>query len=173
KSTHEIADALERGPWRRGRAARVALARVGCPLGCPSEGYPRRSIGERNLDRHAVLGHCSFLENFPCFLDQLVCTDGVPSGNMAQDQPPRLRCECYLSRLSRRRMPRLLGPLLLLLPKRRLVNQQVRPLRRIDDGCARPGIACEDHGPPATFLPDDSFRDDSPPVSKLDRLTAL
>ena len=29
-------------------------------------------------------------------------------------------------------MPRLLGPLLLLLPKRRLVNQKIRPLCRID-----------------------------------------
>src|SRR5439155_488065 len=89
---------------------------------------------------------------------------------MAQDQSPRFRRECYLSRLARRRMPRLLGPLLLLLPKRRLVNQQVRPLRRIHHRGTRPRVARKHHEPPRTVAPHDTFRSDRPTVGQLNRL---
>src|SRR2546426_11148114 len=88
---------------------------------------------------------------------------------MAQDQPPRLRCECYLSRLARRRMPRLLGPLLLLLPKRRLVNQKIRPLCRIDDRCAGPGVTGEHHEPSRAVGPHNAFRSHGPTVRQSDR----
>src|SRR6185437_15452261 len=103
-----VTDALERGPWRRARAERVALARVGCPLGCPSEGYPRRSIGEWDLDRHPVLRYDRFFEHVPCLLHQLLCTDRVASRDVTQHEAPSLGGQRYLRRFARRRMPRLL-----------------------------------------------------------------
>src|SRR2546425_11500587 len=88
---------------------------------------------------------------------------------MAQDQPPRLRCECYLSRLARRRMPRLLGPILLLPPKRRLVNQKIRPLCRIDARCVGPGVPGEHHEPSRAVGPHNAFRSHGPTVRQSDR----
>src|SRR2546425_12794660 len=61
-------------------------------------------------------------------------------------------------------MPRLLGPLLLLLPKRRLVNQEISPLRRIDHGSTGPGVAGKHHEPPRALGPHNAFRSDCPTV---------
>src|SRR6184192_580042 len=92
---------------------------------------------------------------------------------MAQDQSPRFRRECYLSRLARRRMPRLLGPLLLLLPKRRLVNQQIRPLRRVHHRGTRPRVARENHQPARALRAHDPLGTHRPPVRQSDCLTLL
>src|SRR5207244_3189765 len=45
-------------------------------------------------------------------------------------------------------MPRLLSPLLLLLPKRRLVNQEISPLRRIHHRRAGPRVTGKHDQPP-------------------------
>src|SRR5438309_8958456 len=67
-------------------------------------------------------------------------------------------------------MPRLLRPILLLLPKRRLVNEQIRPLRRIHHGRTGPGIAGKHHQPPRTPRADEAVSCQLSAVSKLDRL---
>src|SRR5205823_5621790 len=70
-------------------------------------------------------------------------------------------------------MPRLLGPLLLLLPKRRLVNQQVRSLRRIHHCRTRPRVPSKHDHAAGTFGPHDPLGAHLPPVRQLDRLTLL
>src|SRR2546426_226580 len=92
---------------------------------------------------------------------------------MAQDQPPRLRCECYLSGLTRGRVPRLIGPLLLPLPTRRLVNQELRPLRRTDHGGARPRVARKNPQPPRALRAPDPLGTPRPPVRQSPRLPFL
>src|SRR5882762_1915172 len=92
---------------------------------------------------------------------------------MTEHETPSLGAQRHLRRLARRRMPRLLGPLLLLLPKRRLVNQEVRPLRRIDDGSTRPRVSRKHHEPPGTLRADNSVRAHRPPVRQSHRLAPL
>src|SRR5207248_4593201 len=70
-------------------------------------------------------------------------------------------------------MPRLLGPLLLLLPKRRLVNQQVRPLRRVHHRGTRPRVARENHQPARALRAHDPLGTHRPPVRQSDCLTLL
>src|SRR5881409_3345906 len=70
-------------------------------------------------------------------------------------------------------MPRLLRPLLLLLPKRRLVNQEISPLRRIDHRCAGPSVAGKHYQPPGTLGTHNPLGAHLPPVHQLDRLAPL
>src|SRR6266550_7873360 len=70
-------------------------------------------------------------------------------------------------------MPRLLGPLLLLLPKRRLVNQEIGPLRRVHHRRAGPSVPGKHHQPPRTLRPDNAVRSHCPPVRQSHRLTSL
>src|SRR5881392_1988846 len=70
-------------------------------------------------------------------------------------------------------MPRLLSPLLLLLPKRRLVNQEISPLRRVDHRRAGPRVTREHDQPPGTLRPDNAVRSHCPPVRQSHRLTFL
>src|SRR6266550_7675341 len=127
----------------------------------------------RHLDRHPVLRNHCLLEHLPCLLHQFLGTDRITRGNVRQHQPPSLRSQRYLSCFARRRMPRLLGPLLLLLPKRRLVNQEISPLRRIDHRCTRTGITGEHHQPPRTLRAYNPLGAHLPPVRQLDRLAPL
>src|SRR5213592_1464844 len=92
---------------------------------------------------------------------------------MTQYEAPSFRGERHLSCFARRRMPRLLGPLLLLLPKRRLVNQQISPLRRIHHRRAGPRVAGKHYQPPRTLRPDNAVRSHCPPVRQSHRLTFL
>src|SRR5213595_2108061 len=92
---------------------------------------------------------------------------------MTEHQAPSLGGERDLRRLARRRMPRLLGPLLLLLPKRRLMDEQISPLRRIDDRRTRPSIARKHDHAPRTLRAHDPLGAHLPPVRQLDRLTFL
>src|ERR1041385_110462 len=140
--------------------------RTGCLTGCcricerrsrdkSCGGRPRRtllgaSVWKRDLDRHPILGDRRLLEHLPCLLDELLGADRVARRDVRQHQAPSLGRERHLRRLARRRMPRLLGPILLLLPKRRLVNQQVRPLRRIHDARTGSRIPGEYDEPPGT-----------------------
>src|SRR5437016_2454477 len=68
-------------------------------------------------------------------------------------------------------MPRLLRPVPLLLPERRLVDQQVRPLRRIHHRRARPRVPGEHDGPPRTLGTDEALSCQLSAVSQLDRLS--
>src|SRR5437879_9800790 len=70
-------------------------------------------------------------------------------------------------------MPRLLRPILLLLPKRRLVNEQIRALRRIHDGRARTRVAREHDEPAGTLGADEAISCQLSAVSKLDRLALV
>src|SRR5438093_5183628 len=70
-------------------------------------------------------------------------------------------------------MPRLLSPLLLLLPKRRLLNQEISPLRRVDHRRAGPRVTREHDQPPGTLRPDNAVRSHCPPVRQSHRLTFL
>src|SRR5438552_18940269 len=70
-------------------------------------------------------------------------------------------------------MPRLLGPLLLLLPKRRLVNQEISPVRRVDHRRAGPSVAGKHHQPPRTLRAHNPLGAHLPPVRQLDRLAPL
>src|SRR5216117_3985549 len=70
-------------------------------------------------------------------------------------------------------MPRLLGPLLLLLPKRRLVNQEISSLRRIHHRRAGPSVAGKHHQPPRTLGTHNPLGAHLPPVRQLDRLAPL
>src|SRR5437899_7039923 len=79
------------------------------------------SVAEGYLDRHPVLRHHRLLEHLARLLHQLLGANRIPRRYVTQYEASRFRGECYLRGLARRRMPRLLGPLLLLLPKRRLV----------------------------------------------------
>src|SRR6266576_471803 len=126
-----------------------------------------------HLYRHPVLRYNRLLKHVTGLLDQLLGTDRITRGNVRQHQPPSLRSQRYLSGLARRRMPRLLGPLLLLLPKRRLVNQEISPLRRIDHRCTRTGITGEHHQPPRTLRAHNPLGAHLPPVRQLDRLAPL
>src|SRR6266480_3299696 len=138
------------------------------------EGRPRRpSVGEWDLYRHPVLRYNRLLKHVTCLLDQLLGTDRITCRNVRQHQPPSLRSQRYLSGLARRRMPRLLGPLLLLLPKRRLVNQEISLLRRVDHGRAGPRVAGKHHQPPRTLRAHNPLGAHPPPVRQLDRLAPL
>src|SRR6266480_2687482 len=138
------------------------------------EGRPRRpSVGEWDLYRHPVLRHNRLFEHVTGLLDQLLGTDRITCRNVRQDQPPSLRTQRYLSGLARRRMPRLLRPLLLLLPKRRLVNQEISPLRRVDHRRAGPRVTGEHHQPPRTLRAHNPLGANLPPVRQLDRLAPL
>src|SRR5437660_12041632 len=64
-------------------------------------------------------------------------------------------------------MPRLLGALLLVLPKRRLVNQQVRPLRRIHHRSTGTRIAGEYDDPPRAVASHNALRSNRPTVRQL------
>src|SRR5205809_4616776 len=92
---------------------------------------------------------------------------------MTQYEAPSFRGQRDLSGLARRRMPRLLGPLLLLLPKRRLVNQEISPLRRIDHRRAGPRVTGKHHQPPRALGTDNPLGAHLPPVRQLDRLAPL
>src|SRR5882762_469456 len=92
---------------------------------------------------------------------------------MTEHETPSLGAQRYLRRLARRRMPRLLGPLLLLLPKRRLVDQEIRPLRRIDHGGTRPRVTGEDDQPARALWAHNPLGTHRPPVRQLDRLAPL
>src|SRR5213592_3554197 len=92
---------------------------------------------------------------------------------MTQYEAPSFRGERHLSCFARRRMPLLLGPLLLLLPKRRPVNQQISPLRRIHHRRAGPRVAGKHYQPPWTLRPDNAVRSHCPPVRQSHRLTFL
>src|SRR5216110_340781 len=70
-------------------------------------------------------------------------------------------------------MPRLLSPLLLFLPKRRLVNQEISTLCRIHHRCAGPSVAGKHYQPPRTLRPDNAVRSHCPPVRQSHRLTFL
>src|SRR5713101_4107979 len=85
---------------------------------------PRRSVTERDIDLHSVLRYHRFFEHLPRLLHELLGADRVAGRDVAQDQPLRTRGERHLGGFARRRVPRLLRPILLLLPKRRLVNEQ-------------------------------------------------
>src|SRR5207247_11261460 len=92
---------------------------------------------------------------------------------MTQYEAPNFGGKCYLSGFPRRRMPRLLRPLLLLLPKRRLVNQEISPLRRIHHRRAGPRVTGKHDHPPGTLRPDNAVRSHCPPVRQSHRLTFL
>src|SRR5438445_6478548 len=125
---------------------------------------PTVLIAERNVDFHSVLRHHRLLEHLPRLLHQLLRADRVARRDVAQDQTLRIRGERHLGGLPRRRVPRLLRPILFLLPERRLVNEQIRPLRRVHDGRARTRVAREHHASSLTLLPYDSLRYDFPAV---------
>src|SRR5438552_16308 len=84
---------------------------------------PRTLVVERHLYRHPILRDDGLLEHVPRLLDKLLSADRVACRYMRQHEAPGLRCQSNLGSLARRRMPRLLGPVLLFLPKGRLVNQ--------------------------------------------------
>src|SRR2546427_7779323 len=132
-----------------------------------------RLVRKGNLDRHPVLRYNRLSEHVTCLLDQLLGTDRITCRNVRQDQPPSLRRQRHLSCFGRRRMPRLLSPLLLLLPKRRLVNQQISPLRRIDHRRAGPSVAGKHYQPPRTLRAHNPLGAHLPPVRQLDRLAPL
>src|SRR5436189_3413930 len=92
---------------------------------------------------------------------------------MTQYEAPSFRGQRHLSCFPRRRMPRLLSPLLLLLPKRRLVNQEISPLRRIDHRRAGPRVTGKHDHPPGTLWPDNAVRSHCPAVRQSHRLTFL
>src|SRR5205807_3767384 len=69
--------------------------------------------------------------------------------------------------------PRLLGALLLLLAKRRLMDEQIRPLRRIHHSRTRPRVPGKHDDAPGTLRADDAVRTYCPPVRQLHRLTLL
>src|SRR5207247_99365 len=92
---------------------------------------------------------------------------------MTQYEAPNFGGKCYLSGFPRRRMPRLLRPLLLLLPKRRLVNQEISPLRRIHHRRAGPRVTGKHDRAPGTLRPDNAVRSHCPPVRQSHRLTFL
>src|SRR5207253_4297324 len=123
ESTDEIG-----GKGRQGRqraARRWTSGSPGATAYFCRGGRPRRtpSVAEGNLYRHPILCHHRLLEHLARLLHQLLGTNRVPRGDVRQDESPSLGRQRDLRRFARRRMPRLLGPLLLLLPKRRLVNQ--------------------------------------------------
>src|SRR2546426_180153 len=126
-----------------------------------------------HLYRHPVLRNNRLLKHVTCLLDQPLGTDRITCRNVRQPQPPSLRSQRYLSCFARRRMPRLLGPLLLLLPKRRLVNQEISPLRRIDPRRAGPRVTGEHHQPPRALGTHNPLGAHLPPVRQLDRLAPL
>src|SRR5439155_20752150 len=136
---------------------------------CPST----RPVCKANLNPHPILCDRRLRKNFPPFLYQLLGTNRVPRRHMTQYEAPSFRGERHLSCFARRRMPRLLGPLLLLLPKRRLVNQQISPLRRIHHRRAGPRVAGKHYQPPRTLRPDNAVRSHCPPVRQSHRLTFL
>src|SRR2546425_7192810 len=70
-------------------------------------------------------------------------------------------------------MPRLFSPVLLLLPERRLVNQEIGPLRRIDDRRAGPRVTGEHHQPPRPLRTHNPLGAHPPPVRQFDRLAPL
>ncbi len=88
---------------------------------------------------------------------------------MRQHQAPSLGRQRHLRRLLRRRMPRLLRPLLLLLPKRRLVDQEIGPRRRIHDRRAGPRVAGKHDEPPRSLGANKAVSRQLSAVSKLDR----
>src|SRR6266576_3571927 len=132
-----------------------------------------RLVRKGNLDRHPVLRYNRLSEHVTCLLDQLLGTDRITCRNVRQDQPPSLRRQRHLSCFARRRMHRLLGPLLLLLPKRRLVNQEISPLRRIDHRRAGPRVTGKHYQPPRTLRTHNAVRGHCPPVRQSHRLTSL
>src|SRR2546430_6113711 len=67
-------------------------------------------------------------------------------------------------------MPGLLRPILLLFPERRLVNEQIRALRRVHYCRTGPGIPCKHHQPARTPRADEAVSCQLSAVSKLDRL---
>src|SRR5436309_4381715 len=92
---------------------------------------------------------------------------------MTQYEAPNFGGKCYLSGFPRRRMPRLLSPLLLLLPKRRLVNQEISPLRRIHHRRAGPRVTGKHDQPPRALRAHNPLGAHLPPVRQLDRLAPL
>src|SRR5947209_884734 len=70
-------------------------------------------------------------------------------------------------------MPRLLGALLLLLPKRRLMDEQIRPLRSVDDASTGPRVTREHNQPTRPLRAHDPLGAHCPPVRQCDRLTFL
>src|SRR5947209_201491 len=70
-------------------------------------------------------------------------------------------------------MPRLLGALLLLLRKRRLMDEQIRPLLSVDDGSTGPGVTREHDQPTRPLRAHDPLGAHRPPVRQCDRLTFL
>src|SRR2546422_10732401 len=67
-------------------------------------------------------------------------------------------------------MPGLLRPILLLFPERRLVNEQIRALRRVHYCRTGPGIPCKHHQPARTPRADEAVSCQLSAVSQLDRL---
>src|SRR6266550_1160766 len=132
-----------------------------------------RLVRKGHLNRHAILCDHRLFKDFARFLHQLFRTDRITRRHVRQHQAPSLRGERHLSGFARRRMPRLLRPLLLLLPKRRLVNQEISPLRRIHDRRAGPRVAGKHYQPPRTLRPDNAVRGHCPPVRQSHRLTSL
>src|SRR5690348_17167866 len=70
-------------------------------------------------------------------------------------------------------MPRLFRAALLLLPKRRLVNQQISPLCRIDDRGTRSCVSRKHDQPPRPLWTHDPLGAHLPPVRQLDRPAPL
>src|SRR6266568_3667770 len=143
-------------------------------LTCTTPHSPRfGSVSERYIDLHPILRHHRLFEHLPRLLHELLGADRIAGRHVAQDQTLRIRGERHLGGFARRRVPRLLRPILLLLPKGRLVNEQIRPLRRVHDGRARTRIAREHHASSPTLLPYDSLRYDFPSVRYHNRLPPL
>src|SRR2546422_2848416 len=64
-------------------------------------------------------------------------------------------------------MPGLLRPILLLFPERRLVNEQIRALRRVHYCRTGPGIPCKHHQPARTPRADEAVSCQLSAVSQL------
>src|SRR5437879_1469660 len=92
---------------------------------------------------------------------------------MRQHQLLHSRRQRHLRCLARRRVARLLGPILLFLAERGLVHQEIRPLCRIHDRRTGKGVARDYDFTPGTRGPYNAFRCDCTTVRQRHRLTAL
>src|SRR5438309_10996855 len=84
------------------------------PPTSPLPHFPTQfSVTERHVYLHPILRHHRLLEHLPRLLHQLLRADRVARRHVAQDQTLRVGRERDLRRLPRRRVPRLLRPILL------------------------------------------------------------
>src|SRR5438105_12639613 len=144
------------------------------PIAIPHSAFRiPHSVLIRHLYGHPILRDYSLLEHLTRLLHQLVRTNRIPRRDVTENEAPGIGGQSDLSRLTRRRMPRLLSALLLLLPKRRLVDEQVRPLRRIHYGSTGSRVAREHDHAPGPLRAYDPLGAHLPPVRQLDGLALL